>query len=86
MSLSGIEAPVIDGFTGDQRLFLGWAQAWRGKTRDNQAILGIKADPHSPDEFRGLVPEMNQAPFYEAFGVKPGDKMYLPPAKRITLW
>jgi predicted metalloendopeptidase len=86
LSLGASEAPVIDGFTGDQRLFLGWAQAWRGKTRENQAILGIKADPHSPDEFRGLVPEMNQAAFYDAFGVKPGDKMYLPPEKRITLW
>jgi putative endopeptidase len=86
LSLGGSKAPVIDGFTGNQRLFLGWAQAWRGKTRDNQAILLIKADPHSPDQFRGLVPEMNQAAFYEAFGVKPGDKMYLPPEKRVSIW
>jgi predicted metalloendopeptidase len=86
LSLGGSEAPVIDGFTGDQRLFVGWAQAWRGKVRDNQAIMWIKADPHSPDEFRGLVPEMNLAAFYEVFDVKPGDKMYLPPEKRISLW
>jgi predicted metalloendopeptidase len=86
LSLGGGEAPLIDGFTGNQRLFLGWVQSWRGKTRDAQAILWIKADPHSPDQFRGLVPEMNQAAFYEAFGVKPGDKMYLAPEKRVSLW
>jgi putative endopeptidase len=86
LSLGGSEAPVIDGFTGDQRLFMGWAQTWRGKARDNQAIMWIKSNPHSPDEVRGLVPEMNMAPFCEAFGVKPGDAMYLPPAKRFSLW
>jgi putative endopeptidase len=86
LSLGGSEAPVIDGFTGDQRLFIGWAQVWRGKARDNQAIMWIKSDPHSPDEVRGRVPEMNMAPFYEAFGIKPGDAMYLPPEKRVSLW
>jgi predicted metalloendopeptidase len=86
LSLGNTAAAVIDGMTGDQRVFLGWAQAWRAKTRDSQAILEIKADPHSPEQFRGLVPEMNQAAFYEAFGVKPGDKMYLAPERRVTLW
>ncbi len=86
LSLDGQPAPVMDGMTGDQRFYIGWAQVWRGKTRDNVAILRIKSDPHSPDRFRGTVPEMNQAAFYAAFDVKPGDKMYLPPDKRVALW
>jgi len=86
LSLGASQAPVIDGLTGDQRLFLGWAQAWRGKVRDKQAILWIKSDPHAPDQFRGLLPEMNIGAFYEAFDVKPGDKMYLPPQRRVSLW
>ncbi|HYA65911.1 MAG TPA: M13-type metalloendopeptidase, partial [Burkholderiaceae bacterium] len=86
LSLGGKEGPVIDGFNGDQRFFIGWAQIWRNKTRENQAILWIKSNPHSPAEFRGLVPEMNLTPFYVAFDVKPGDKMYLPPERRVTIW
>jgi putative endopeptidase len=86
LSLGGAPAPIIDGLTGPQRFFIGWAQVWRSKSRDNEAILRIKSDPHSPPQFRGTVPEMNQAPFYEAFGIKAGDKMYLPPDERVTLW
>jgi predicted metalloendopeptidase len=86
LSLGGAPAPIIDGLTGAQRFFIGWAQVWRSKSRDNEAILRIKSDPHSPPQFRGTVPEMNQAPFYEAFGIKNGDKMYLPPEQRVTLW
>jgi predicted metalloendopeptidase len=86
LSLGGAPAPIIDGLTGAQRFFIGWAQVWRSKSRDNEAILRIKSDPHSPPQFRGTVPEMNQAPFYEAFGIKDGDKMYLPPEQRVTLW
>jgi len=86
LSLDDRQAPVIDGLSGDQRFFIGWAQVWRSKTRENQAILWIKSNPHSPAEFRGLVPEMNLTPFYTAFGVKPGDKMYLAPDKRVTIW
>jgi predicted metalloendopeptidase len=86
LALAGASAPIIDGLTGAQRFFIGWAQVWRSKSRDNEAILRIKSDPHSPPEFRGTVPEMNQAPFYEAFGIKAGDKMYLPPEQRVTLW
>ena len=86
LSLAGQESPVIDGLTGDQRFFMGWAQCWRSKTRENQAILWIKADPHSPEQFRGRLPEMNQTAFYDAFGIKPGDKMYLPPQERVRLW
>ena len=86
LSLGGEPAPIIDGLTGEQRFFMGWAQVWRAKTRDNEAIMRIKSDPHSPAQFRGSVPEMNQAPFYQAFGVKDGDKMYLPPEQRVSLW
>jgi putative endopeptidase len=86
LSLGNKEAPMIDGMSGDQRFYAGWAQVWRSKTRTNALIVRIKTDPHSPDEIRGTVPEMNQASFHEAFGVKEGDKMYLPPEKRVSLW
>jgi predicted metalloendopeptidase len=86
LSLGGKPSPVIDGYTGEQRLFLGFAQVWRGKTRDAMAIIYIKSDPHSPDQFRGLLPEMNLTPFDTAFDVKPGDKMYRPPEQRVSMW
>jgi putative endopeptidase len=86
ISLAGHEAPVIDGFTGDQRLYLGWVQVWRGKVREAEAIQRIKADPHSPPAVRGTAPLRNQAGFYAAFGLKPGDKMYLPPDQRVNIW
>jgi putative endopeptidase len=86
LSLRDRNAPVIDGLSGDQRFYAGWAQVWRGKTRTNALIVAIKTDPHSPEAIRGTVPEMNQAPFYDAFAIKEGDKMYLPPEKRVSLW
>jgi putative endopeptidase len=86
LSLGGQQAAVIEGLTGDQRFYMGWAQAWRAKTREDDAIRRIKADPHSPPQIRGTVTEMNQTPFYEAFSVKPGDKMYLPAEQRVALW
>ncbi len=86
MSLNGQEPPVIDGFTADQRLFLGWAQVWRGKSRPDATIVLLKTDPHSPAEARGNVTLRNQPGFYTAFGVKEGDKMYLPPDQRVTIW
>ncbi len=86
LSLAGKEAAVIDGLSGDQRFFMAFAQAFRGKTRENEAIMRIKLDPHSPEEVRGTVPEMNLTAFYRAFGVKDGDKMYLPPDRRVTIW
>ena len=86
LSLAGKEAPVIDGLTGDQRFFSGWAQMWREKIRENELIVKIKSNQHAPDELRGMVPEMNMAPFYAAFGVKQGDKMYIAPDKRVTIW
>ena len=86
IALGGKAAPVLDGLSGDQRFYLGFSQVWRGKTRDSEAIMRIKADPHSPDRFRGTVTVMNQDPFYTAFGLKEGDKMYLPPEKRVSIW
>jgi putative endopeptidase len=86
LSLGGQPAPVIDGLTGEQRFYMGWAQVWRAKTRDDDAIVRIKSDPHSPASIRGLVPERNQDAFYDAFGVKEGDQMYLPPEQRVTIW
>jgi putative endopeptidase len=86
LSLDGKEAPTIDGLSGDQRFYEGWAQVWRGKTRTDQLIVDIKTNPHSPIAIRGTVPEMNQAAFYEALGIKQGDKMYLSPEKRVVLW
>ena len=86
LSLAGKPAPVIDGFTGDQRFFMGFAQVWRTKMRDQMAIVLIKSDPHSPPEFRVKGTLQNQPGFYAAFDVKPGDKMYLPPDQRVTIW
>ena len=86
LSLHGKEAPQIDGMSGDQRFFAGWAQAFRGKARTDDEIMALKTDPHSPESVRGTVPETNQSAFFEAYSIKDGDKMYLAPEKRITLW
>ncbi len=86
LSLGGKPAPVIDGLTGDQRLYMGFAQVWQEKNRDEAIIAQVKSDPHSPGEFRANGTLMNQAGFDEAFGVKPGDGMYLPPEKRVRIW
>ncbi len=86
MSLDGKPAPVIDGVSGDQRFYLGWAQVWRGKRRDAEQIRLIKVDPHSPPEFRANGAAVNQDGFYKAFDVKPGDKMWVAPDKRDHIW
>ena len=86
LSLGGKPAPVINGLTGDQRFFMGFAQVWRGKMREQEAIVRIKTDPHSPGEFRANGSLQNMTPFYKAFDVKEGDKMYLPPANRVSIW
>jgi predicted metalloendopeptidase len=86
LSLNGSEAPQIDGMTGDQRFFAGWAQAFRGKSRIDDEIVALKTDPHSPVAIRGTVPEMNQNAFFDAYAIKEGDKMYLAPDQRVTLW
>ncbi len=86
LSLGGKTAPVIGGLTGDQRLFMGFAQVWREKTREPQAIVLLKSDPHSPARFRADGTLANQPGFYSAFGVKEGDRMYLPPERRAIIW
>ena len=86
LSLGGKPSAVLDGMTGEQRFFAGWARAWRGKTRPDTLIVLIKTDPHSPDYVRGTVPESNMNAFFETFGIKEGDKMYRAPDQRITLW
>jgi putative endopeptidase len=86
LSLSGRSPPVIDGFTGEQRFYLGWVQVWRAKVREDEAVQRIKTDPHAPPAVRGTAPLINQTGFYTAFGIKPGDKMYLPPEQRVSVW
>ena len=85
-SLHGQPAPVIDGLTGDQRVFLGWAQAWRGKVRDDAVRRQVVSDPHSPRQYRVNGVVRNIDAWYEAFGVKPGDALYVAPADRVRIW
>jgi putative endopeptidase len=86
LSLNGKPAPVIDGLTGDQRVFLGWAQVWREKRRDDSLRQQVVVDPHSPAEFRVNGVVRNIDGWYDAFGVKPGDKLYLAPEQRVRIW
>ena len=85
-SLGGRVAPMIDGLSGDQRFFFGYAQVWRGKSRDEATLQRIKSDPHSPNEFRVNGVVRNNPDFYSTFDVKPGDKLYLPPQERVSIW
>ncbi|MDX1443739.1 MAG: M13-type metalloendopeptidase, partial [Gammaproteobacteria bacterium] len=86
MSLNGEEAPVIDGLTGDQRFFMGWAQVWRRLYRDDNLRMRLSTDPHSPSKYRtnGIVRNIDA--WYDAFDVKEGDEMYLPPERRVEIW
>lgn len=86
ISLKGRPAPVIDGLTGEQRVFLGWAQVWRAKYRDDLMKQILVSDPHAPPAARVDLPVRNIDAFYEAFGVKPGDAMYVPPEQRVRIW
>ncbi|MGZ3184560.1 MAG: M13 family metallopeptidase [Telluria sp.] len=86
ISLKGKKAPVIDGMTGEQRFYAGFGQVWRSKMRDEAQVVQVKTDPHSPGQFRANGTVKNQPGFYEAFGVKPGDKMYLAPKDRVIIW
>ncbi|MDB5262405.1 MAG: family peptidase [Adhaeribacter sp.] len=85
-SLQGKEAPVLDGFTGEQRVFIGWAQAWMNKAREEALRNQVSTDPHSPAKFRvnGIV--RNIPEFYTAFKVQPTDSLYLAPEKRVKIW
>ncbi|WP_137146182.1 M13 family metallopeptidase [Mycolicibacterium sp. CR10] len=86
LSLNGQPAPVIDGLTGEQRVFFGWAQVWRTKSREAEAIRRLAVDPHSPPEFRcnGVIRNMDA--FYEAFEVSESDSLYLEPQRRVRIW
>ena len=84
-SLGGREAPVIDGTTGDQRFYLGWAQVWRRNYREANLRQRLITDPHSPSEQRVAVVR-NLDPWYSAFGVEPGQKLYLAPPDRVRIW
>ncbi|WP_426041566.1 M13 family metallopeptidase [Brevundimonas sp. TWP2-3-4b1] len=86
LSLNGAEAPVLDGFTGDQRFFLGWAQVWQSKSREDALKNRIATDSHSPDEFRVIGPLRNVDAWYEAFEVQPGTQYYLAPEERVRIW
>ena len=79
-------APLIDGLTGDQRFFIGYAQAWQEKDRENAERQQILTDPHSPGKYRvnGIVHNVDA--WYKAFNVQPGDKLYLPPDQRVHIW
>src|SRR6185437_6991831 len=85
-SLKGQPAPVLGGLTGDQRVLLAWAQAWRGKARDDFVKKQVVSDPHSPRQYRVNGVMRNIDAWYLAFGVQPGDKLYLPPDKRVHIW
>ncbi|MDB4917177.1 MAG: peptidase [Gemmatimonadetes bacterium] len=86
ISLNGKEPPVIDGLTGDQRFFMGFAQIWRTKQRDEALRNQLLTNPHSPGQYRAFVPLVNNDAFLNTFGVKPGDKMYKAPAERVKIW
>ncbi len=86
MSLEGKEAPVIDGFTGIQRVFLGFGQVWSGKYRDETLRLQIETDPHSPSMYRANGAVRNVPEFYEAFEVSADDALYLAPDDRVKIW
>jgi putative endopeptidase len=86
MSLNGKEAPKMDGYTGLQRLFIGFAQAFQEKQRPEALRSQIASDPHSPAHFRVNGTVRNVPEFYEAFNVKPGDSLYISPEKRVKIW
>ncbi|WP_423187599.1 M13 family metallopeptidase [Alishewanella sp. d11] len=86
LSLAGKEAPVLDGFTGEQRFFISWAQIWRTKFREEALRRQLSTGPHSPAQYRVLGVLPNIPEFYTAFDIKEGDAMYLPPEQRVKIW
>jgi len=86
IALNGALPPVLDGFTGYQRLFIGYAQTWCGKQRPEEIRRRVSMDPHSPEEFRCNQIVKNFDPFYEAFGVTEGDALFMPPSERVRIW
>jgi len=86
LSLGGKPGPDMDGLKADQRFYMGWAQAWRSKMRDDAMRQQVMSNVHAPDPFRANGPLRNVPDFYAAFDVKEGDKLFLPPDKRIKIW
>lgn len=86
LSLGGKPSATIDGLTGEQRVFMGWTQAWRGKFRDEYLRVIVMSNEHAPSMYRGSAPLSNIDAFYEAFNVKPSDKMYRKPEERVRIW
>ena len=86
LSLDGKEAPVLDGFTGEQRVFIGYAQGWLGKSRDEALRQQINTDPHSPRQYRVNGVVRNVPAFYEVFDVAETDALYLAPEDRVKIW
>jgi predicted metalloendopeptidase len=86
LSLNGTPAPVLDGFTGDQRFFMAHAQVWRALQRDDDLRSQILGNPHAPAAARGSIPERNMDAWYTAFNVQAGDKAFLKPEERVRIW
>ena len=86
LSLNGKRSPVLDGFTGEQRFVYGFAQVWQQKTRDERSLQLLTTDPHSPGQFRADGASINADAYHDAFGTKPGDRMWKAPADRLRLW
>ena len=86
ISLDGKESPVLDGFSGEQRVFIGWGQSWLNKTREEALRNQVASDPHSPAKFRVNGVVRNIPEFYTVFNIKPTDSLYLAPDKRVKIW
>jgi putative endopeptidase len=86
LSLKGQPAPTIDGLTADQRFYMGWAQGWKAKERDESLRQQVLTNVHSPEMYRANGPVRNIPEFYAAFGVKEGDKLFLPAERRVKIW
>jgi predicted metalloendopeptidase len=86
LALGGRPAPAIDGLTGDQRFFMGWAQIWRAKERDEFIRQTLLRSAYAPARFRANGPVSHVPAFYEAFGLKEGDRLYKPPDDRVRIW
>jgi predicted metalloendopeptidase len=86
LSLDGRRSPTLDGFTGEQRVFLGWAQLWRGRIREEYLRQWLLSNPYAPPTYRTNGPPSHVQGFYDAFDVKPGDRLYLAPERRVRFW
>jgi putative endopeptidase len=86
LSLRGRPAPVIEGTTGDQRFYLAWSQVWRALSRDEAMRNQVQSDPHSPPEFRVNGAVQNVDGWYTAFNVRPGQRLYVAPNRRVRIW